>query len=190
MDIAKQRRFMNAATGCFALGAAGAVAWSLIGFGSSTPETFKPIEPNVRQQPIDAKAIAQTNNLIESLSLRRSLIDPPAVAPPTTPKPPKPAAPVVQTPGLNMTLVGTIIDSQQSLAIIADSSGKFDVKGIGESLELAPAGVLVETIDTEIVNLRFRGKVSTVKIDKKSSSASTPSKNNNRSRKKNRRGLQ
>ena len=89
-----------------------------------------------------------------------------------------------------MTLVGTIIDSQQSLAIIADSSGKFDVKGIGESLELAPAGVLVETIDSETVNLRFRGKVSTVKIDKKSSSASTPSKNNNRSRKKNRRGLQ
>ena len=51
------------------------------------------------------------------------------------------------TAGSGGHLVGTIIQAEQSLAIVADATGEFDVKGIGESLELSPQGITVEQLN-------------------------------------------
>jgi type II secretory pathway component PulC len=72
---------------------------------------------------------------------------------------------------LDVTLVGTIIESDQSLAIVADSSGKFDIKGVGESLELSPQGMTVKTIESERVTLQFQGRQSTVELDRSTKTA-------------------
>jgi hypothetical protein len=67
---------------------------------------------------------------------------------------------------LEVTLIGTIIQSDQNLAILADSSGKYDVKGIGEPLELSPEGITVESIQSEQVTLNYQGRRSVVQLDR------------------------
>jgi type II secretory pathway component PulC len=100
--------------------------------------------------------------------LRRPLYDPPAPPPARPPKPPTPVvAPAARpSPQLDVTLVGTIIEAENSLAILADSTGKFDVKGVGESLELSTEGITVQGIESEQVTLQYQGRRSTVTLDR------------------------
>ena len=66
-----------------------------------------------------------------------------------------------------MTLVGTIIEAENSLAIIADPNGQFDVKGIGEILEVDPAGIAVANIEAEQVTLDYRGDTTVLVLERK-----------------------
>jgi hypothetical protein len=72
-------------------------------------------------------------------------------------------------------LVGTIIEAEQSLAIVADAKGDFDVKGIGEPLELSPQGITIKTIEPERVTLSYRGRESTIELDR-SAAADRPAR--------------
>ena len=100
-------------------------------------------------------------------SLRGPLYDPPPppIAAPQVRPTPRPK-PTPTLPPLNLTLVGTIIDSEQSLAIIADAAGNFDVKGVGDSLELTPAGVRIGQIESEVITLEYQGRESTIRLDR------------------------
>ena len=87
--------------------------------------------------------------------LRSPLEDPPPVQPRR--EPPK-AVPVKKPPPqLNFTLLATMIDSQRSLATIADAS-KSDIKGVGETLSLSPAGVTIVSIESGQVTLATTAK--------------------------------
>ena len=66
-------------------------------------------------------------------------------------------------PKLDLSLVGTIIESNKSLAIIADPNGGFDVKGVGEMLEIAPDGIVITSIQSGQVTLEHQGKNDDVK---------------------------
>ena len=77
-----------------------------------------------------------------------------------------------------MTLVGTIIETDDRIAMIADPNGKVDIKRVGESLELSPSGVVVEQIDSDRVTLRYNGAEAIVKLQKKFKSSGGGGGNN------------
>ncbi len=170
MDIATQQRLLSCLAGTFLLGTIGAVYWSAAAIEpagvAGRPAGKQPVigeEPVVSAPPADNTRLA--------MPLRGTLYDPPEpkpTPPPTVKVQPK-TTPPPSKPKLNLTLVGTIIQSDQSLAIIADESGKFDVKGVGEPLELSPLGVRIQKIESEQITLQYQGDESTIRLEKKSS---------------------
>lgn len=187
MDISKQRRLLNLTTAGLLAATGGVVAWSMSGITDSeisiaSPETNSAPPANSAGQGDDrpVKKLAESR-------LRGPLYDPP---PPPAPAP-KPVAPPPEppkqkpTPKLGVTLVGTIIEADQSVAIIADSTGKFDIKGIGESLELSPEGMVLASIDSEQVTVTYQGRESTVALEKntkKNKDGAAGTRGNNRKR--------
>lgn len=187
MDISRQRRLLNLTTAGLLAATGGVVAWSMSGISDS--EISAPSPGNSGANPETSVAQADdggASKLAES-PLRGPLYDPP---PPPAPAP-KPVAPPPDPPKqkpipkLGVTLVGTIIEADQSVAIIADSTGKFDIKGIGESLELSPQGMVLESIDSEQVTVTYQGRESTVvleKTTKKNKNGAAGTRGNNRKR--------
>lgn len=163
MDITTQRRCLTTLAGGLLIGAAGAIGWSFSGIDDSSP-TPQQSAPQITPQTTDLDSGNEASDAMLQIALRRPLTDPPppkprVVKPRVIPAPPMP-------PALKLTLVGTIIDSDNSLAIIADSAGEFDVKGVGESLELTPKGVSVTSIESEQVEVQYQGKKSTFKLNR------------------------
>jgi len=118
--------------------------------------------------------------------LRRPLYDPP---PPPQPAPvvkrPKPAPRKTEPrpsppPKLDMRLVGTILESGRSMAIVADAAGKIDLKGAGETLDLEPEGVRVESINAESVTVSHNGREQMLKITKAGKASRSRQKKRNR----------
>lgn len=168
MDVTTLRRSLNLIAAGLLAGTVGAVGWSLSGPGIETGPVVASTEATtVATELRPADVDATTQNELSARALRRPLYDPPpqpvVAAPPQT-KEVKPApAPL---PPLEVTLVGTMIEADQRLAIIADAKGEFDVKGVGESLELSPQGITVEQIESERVTLRYQGRTSTVQLER------------------------
>jgi hypothetical protein len=170
VDIAAQQRLLYAIAGSFLLGTTGAVYWSTSAIAPAAVTVDRRANsPAVTgREPAPTPAAGADDDLLRSL--RAPLYDPPPTPPtaPTNARPvprPKPTPP----PRLNLTLVGTIIDPDQSLAIIADADGNFDVKGVGDSLELKPAGVRIGQIESEAITLQYQGKESTIRLEKEAS---------------------
>jgi hypothetical protein len=168
MDIAAQRRCLNAIAGGLWLCTCGAAAWSLRAIDAGNPGLMSQLRqaaPPRGVEPIRSRAIEPA---VLARSLRGPLYDPPPDTPSPVPQPrPVPPAPPTR-PDLDVTLVGTIIEAERSLAILADPSGKFDIKTVGQSLELSPAGIIVESIEAERVTLRYQGRQTTVQLDRQS----------------------
>ncbi len=191
MNVTTQRRCLGMLAAGLLAGSVGAVGWSVSGIPteleaaspsqSMTPPTEVPI-PTTSSPPDESFAARR---------LRQPLYDPPAPAP--TPAPPKTPAPRVveapppRPPKLDVTLVGTLIESDKRLAIVADASGEFDVKGIGENLELSPLGITVEKIESERVTLRYQGRESTIELDRTAVEGSVPGGNRGGVRRRNNR---
>ena len=181
MHVTTQRRSLTLLAGGLLLGTAGAVGWSLSSIEDSAGTPGANV-PRIARQANDGQSGQQASDVELGVALRRPLTDPPPPRPvprPVTPAPPPP-------PTLEMTLVGTIIEPGNSLAIIADAAGEFDVKGVGESLELNPPGVSVKSIESEQVQLQYRGETSTVKLDRDSQRKSKAGKRKDKPRRPNR----
>ncbi len=169
MDVTNHRRCLGLLAGGLLAGTAGAVGWSLsdIHVEASSNSAVKP----ETQTPLVNVDVDQPSSSIDFQPLRRPLYDPPPPKPKVKPSPPP--APVVNkpppptaAPRLEITLVGTIIEANNSLAIVADAAGEFDVKGEGQSLELSPEGITVAKIESERVTVRYKGKESTIELDR------------------------
>jgi type II secretory pathway component PulC len=183
MNIASQQRTLYAIAGSCLLGTVGAVYWAVSGVTAG--------DPSSRSVTADRSAVGDAPQDSESnrsdaalaISLRGPLYDPPPPAPRQSPVViPQPSPPPVQK-SLPLSLVGTLIDDQQSLAIVSDASGKFDVKGVGDALELTPAGVQIQEIAAEQITLRYQGNVSTIRLKKsRQPEAAGRRGNNNRRR--------
>ena len=113
--------------------------------------------------------------------MQESLYDRPKPAP--KPPPRKVVPPPVRKPQpapprkakLDWTLVGTIINGDNSLAILSDATGKVDIRRVGETVELEPEGVSVQSIDAQAVTLEVAGSPSTLKLKQNFASSSRPS---------------
>lgn len=62
---------------------------------------------------------------------------------------------------IGLRLVGTVIEKGRSMAIAIDRLGKLDFCYEGNSIQLEPEGVRVESIDADFVRVSFQGKSST-----------------------------
>ena len=173
MDLTTQKRLLTAMTAGFLAVAAVSVVWSL---GAIEPTPSQPRAGS--DNPLAPQSVRQPTSLMQptprsgdppilSLNVQKPLYDPPK--PPTTPRPPKPAVvrtspPPAKQPGLNWTLTGTLIDSDRSIAILTDATGKTDIRRAGEQVELSPPGVLVRKIGSDSVTLQIGGSESTLRL--------------------------
>lgn len=166
MDLTTQRRCLVTIAAGFLIGTAGAILWSLSEIDSlggiddrAQGQQVQPAIPSQRSsKPFDQRFAAQT--------LRAPLYDPPSQRTPRVEPPQPPTIAPARVPVLELTLVGTIIDDDHRYAIVADASGQFDVKGIGQSLELSPQGITLQTIESEQVTVQYLGRESTVQLDR------------------------
>ena len=156
MDITTQRRILTAAAGGLIVGAVAAIGWSVSGIDTSSPVIDGGQQGRAQAAIPAAVKSPSFERRMAAKPLRAPLYDPPP-APAPTKKQSVPAAPPRQSK-LDLTLVGTIIEKNGSVAILSDASGEFDVKGIGELLELTPPGVTVESIESEQVTLQYEGR--------------------------------
>ena len=187
MRTMKSKRLaMRTATGLMLAGSVATCAWTFseVKVPDAVPSN---VGPRFSADDVEAEAAESLSpSRFASLRLQRPLVDPPPkpvvekkpVVVKTKPKPP----PRVKLP---LTLIGTIINPPNNLAILSDSSGKFDVKAVGESLELDPVGMEIESIGSEQVVIAFNGNRETFELDRRvagSSSRNTdkPRRNANR----------
>ncbi|MGI9474028.1 MAG: hypothetical protein ACR2NZ_20985 [Rubripirellula sp.] len=187
MDLTRQRRYLNLTAAGFLALTGGVAAWSF----SRIDDTEAVAQSNRRNQSeVATTGTSRTDpsaQQVAAQSLRGPLYDPPPPPPPRPQPPPRvePTKPKA-VPKLDVTLVGTIIEADQSMAIIADATGKFDIKGVGEPLELTPKGMIVGNIESEQVTLKFEGRESTVKLERGKKIKSSGGARGNKGRRNNR----
>jgi len=153
MRIQSLRNALMATTGISLALLTGVGAWSLLGGSSELPEVSIP--PVGRQPP--TKPVAGPNKQPQSFDslwnlalqgprneLAKQTVAP-TIAPPTT-------------PSFGIMLVGTVIEANKSLALFRDGLGYFDMKGVGEPLELTPAGAQVANIEPGLATVRYEGR--------------------------------
>ena len=61
-------------------------------------------------------------------------------------------------------LVGTVLESGRSLAVLADSSGHIHLRGVGEAVDLDSGMAEVESIEFQKVSLTVNGKLLTLSM--------------------------
>lgn len=158
MTVRSTRQLLNAIAATCAIVAVGVVMWA---FGpASVPEpeplklrTAKQADGQDQQAPVTSSQLMA----VAAIPLRRSLID----VKPTTPKPQpqkprtRPTAPPVNP---RFTLLATVIEAGRNVAIISDARGRTDLKGVGETLRLLPAGARVREIQSKYVTIEFQGR--------------------------------
>ncbi len=197
MNLTTKRRLIQGAAGAFLVAALGSVVWSLKAVDATTADNGMSTSvanqrvsnlSNSRASSTQPPTNASKNGLAADfgLPLQRPLVDPPKVvrkpASPQTPPvavikpPPKPAA----KPRLNWTLVGTIIAADQSVAILTDADGKTDVRGVGEEVDLEPAGVRVQSIEGDQVTLDVQGNRQSIQLNRAFDSSSQGSSSGKR----------
>lgn len=59
-----------------------------------------------------------------------------------------------------------MISDSGSVAIVSDLAGEFDVKGVGQTLELSPAGITITKIESDSVTLDYKGSELKIEVDK------------------------
>lgn len=164
MNLDTQRRCLSLLAAALLVGSTGFIAWSLsdVGeiaakaeVGNADLKLSQAVEPI--QSPIED---------FSGMSLRQPLYDPPPQPAKPTPRAAPPIARQPKQPSIDVTLVGTIIQSDDRLAILADAAGNFDVKGIGDSLELEPIGMTIEEIESESVTLQWNDRQSVIRLDR------------------------
>ena len=74
---------------------------------------------------------------------------------------PNAIAPRSTAPDAGLRLVGTVIEKGRSMAIAIDRAGKLDFCPEGNSIQLEPEGVRIESVDTDSVRVSFRGQSTT-----------------------------
>ena len=72
--------------------------------------------------------------------------------------------PLRATDRLRVRLVGTILEAGRSRAIFLGPQGRIDQKGVGQKLDLSPAGILVEQIQLASVTLSYQGEKVTLRL--------------------------
>lgn len=174
MDLTTQKRLLTTLTSGFLAVAVAGVLWALASIegkvdeGSSAIIRLDTDRKLATDPPADADN-ASADSADFSLSMQRPLYDPPKPKPPPKPRPApvvvrQPKPPKVKQPRLNWTLAGTIIDSDRSVAILTDASGKTDIRRQGEEVDLSPPGVLVRKIESDAVTLEIDGDQSTLRL--------------------------
>jgi len=66
---------------------------------------------------------------------------------------------MAMTEDLGLRLVGTVIEEGRSMAIVIDKQGRLDFRSVGETLQLVPEGVKIESVSANLVNASYKGLI-------------------------------
>lgn len=112
-----------------------------------------------RSSGIDEATAAETLDFepVLSRSLQQRLFDPP---PPPKKKEVKPAP-----PPLSIKLLGTVIDSSNSQAIIEDQRGSVNFRSLGQPVSTDHPDSVIEEILPAAIQVRREGQVDTVSVE-------------------------
>lgn len=175
MDMSTQRRTLTGLSAMLLAGSLGAGYWAVADLDQLPAVSADRIARPIKLPDAVAGSAVAGGQDSALRSLRAPLYDPPPAPPRPEPKvttapSPRPT-PKRSEPKLGLTLVGTIMDSRQSVAIVADDQGGVDVKGIGQTLDLKPDGVTIQAIQSQQITLRYQGKESVVHLDRSAAKA-------------------
>jgi hypothetical protein len=157
MRLRTQKLALSATTGGCLLATAGIVTWGLQSTALSPPENR---DVNAHSSSVadstDERSPTPTREAFAQLCerpLRRPLYDPP---------PPKPV--VKQLPPLRVELLGTIIDGDNSMAIVRSEQGKVEYRRKGESVGPSESPALLVEIQSNAVLLERDQERITLKV--------------------------
>lgn len=163
-------RLLDVASLALVAGVAGVGWWAIAPLDPATGESGTRGGSALPAGQTAAVDTMEMDPAIVSRSLRGPLVDPPPKRPvarrppPVAPKPrPKPTP---KKPSIKLTLVGTVMGETGHAAIVGNESGEFDVKGVGETLDLQPAGVTIKQIESDHVTLDYQGAEIRIEVDK------------------------
>jgi len=157
-DTTIRKSLRTASFACVA-GALGVGAWGVLPVresvmsGLATPQKVASIP----------ETLAQTHHHDELEAVWSRSFQKRRVVPASSPRPTQPVKKRVAakqkpaTPDSGMRLVGTVVETGQSMAIASDSKGQLVFQQEGERFRLAKGGLLLEEIDSEGVWVRFKG---------------------------------
>ena len=156
MSYRRVRRVLWAA-GAACIAASGAVAW--IGVTAPLARTKAVPDGALRSASTRAATAAAEDvrgggdvGRVADLDLRRPVYDPPAVQAPTQPP-----------PSLALRLLGTVVETGHSRALLVGADGKLQLKSIGDSL----AGAEILRIGPDTVTVRHLDADVELKIERK-----------------------
>lgn len=166
MTVRTTRRLLHVLSAVSIAGAVALVVWGLI---PPRPPVVRPprlaglkaVDAAVRTDGVTREQLAS----VWSKSLQADLKPPkaPEVVR-TQPKPPPPPRPV----NPRVELLATVLDTDKPVAFLTDARGQTDFKGVGETLNLLPAGLTVESIQADQVTLKLRGRAIRVQLKRAS----------------------
>lgn len=162
MTVRTVRQILNAATALCGVGIACVVVWAMT--EPSLPESEKPRLQRLTatNATTDGSVVsARQLQVVAQRRLQGPLKDP---APPQKTARPKPSGRPAPPFNPRVELLATVIDSANTIAIIADARGRTDLKGVGETLQLMPSGLKVEEIQPGQVTLSLRGRSIDLKL--------------------------
>ncbi len=153
MNVERTRWLLMILTGLLVL-ASVAVAW----WGARAPSSLEVRALNAAVQQTTTSS-TQSGDVLELADFQQVWNTPlqgarPAPTPVDQPPPERPRSEDV----LQITLKGLFLERGRSKAILVGSSGELNIKGIGEVLDIVPAGVRVEEIRPASVKLSHRGR--------------------------------
>ncbi len=190
METRRLRLILRAGAGLLGLGSLASAWWAWM-YHPSDDVAVAVTSPRSSTLTVETAPASRTLDDfadVWSRPYQRPLVDPPPPAPVPLPKP---AAPVRQAPqpvpppappDPQVQLVGTIIEQGRSIAIITDQTGKIDMKGEGETLNLSPGDIRIDRIDSQEVAVTYCGHQLTLTMQKSSSAPKPKGKNRQQGR--------
>ena len=171
MNVRQTRTLLHLASAALFAASAGVAYWGFAPAEHSSDDQTNRRSPSKQvavnnPEPENTAAVASH----WSLKLRGPIQDPPKLKPKPLVIKPLPQQPVGvpgAQPKLDITLVGTILESGHGIGIFADADGKYDRKSVGEVLSLEPQGIRVEKIDANGATVSLRGRKTTLQIKNK-----------------------
>jgi hypothetical protein len=165
MNVRQTRFSIHVATGVTLFATLGVIGWGIFtplatsepDRSTSVPRVAKLNEADPTEPPSYASMKHWNRNL-------RGPLQDVVVKAPVKVKPPVKKAPPVRKEPIDITLVGTMLEAGNEMGLFADASGKEYLGTVGETLQLKPSGIRIETIDSRTAVVSHGGQRTTLQI--------------------------
>ena len=168
MSVQRTRWLLRAGAATLLVSSIVVVAWAFQDPSAAADEAATPVAVRRQQAQLVRSPPLEEFAKVWRKELRRPLYDPPPPPQEEQPKEKKDPSRKKNRRGNaerqgGLQLVGTMVEGGRSLAIFTDASGKIDLKGVGETLELSP-DKRVESIEFAQVTISEQGRPTVLRV--------------------------
>jgi len=152
------RRLLYATAALCLLISAGLWAWVWWPGQSPPPRFPHSRSPRLRSTRLIGLPPASQLRELAQTRLRRPLVDPPPKKKPTVSRPSRPRPSIRPLPRLQWRLIGTVLESDRSAAILIDGRGRVRVVRLGQALPETAGASKIEQVEADRVVVSHRGR--------------------------------